>query len=229
MDKYLYLLILGFSFIVPIIYTFHNRLKFHKNFSSFLLGFLLMFFVFIPWDIWFTDLGVWGFNERYLSGLSLFGLPIEEYMFFFIIPYACVFTYHVFYILSKPSRFNSIKLTYFLSILLFVLGIIFLEKWYTSITFISLSILLLICTRFVNMTLFYKTFLIILIPFCVVNGLLTGSFIEEEVVWYNNDYNLGIRLGTIPVEDVFYGMEMLLLVSLFYQSNLRLKSFKESK
>ena len=228
MDKYLYLLILGFSFIVPVIYTFHKRLQFHKNFTSFLLGFLLMFFVFIPWDIWFTDVGVWGFNERYLSGFSLFGLPIEEYMFFFIIPYVCIFTYHVVYTLSKPSKFSSVKLTYLLSIILFVSGVVFLQKWYTSITFISLSVLLLICTRFVNMTLFYKTFLIILIPFCIVNGLLTGSFIEDQVVWYNNDYNLGIRLGTIPIEDIFYGMEMLLLVSLFYQSNLRLKSYNET-
>ncbi len=228
MDKYLYLLILAFSFIVPIIYTFHKRLKFYKNFKSFILGFSLMFFVFIPWDIWFTDLGVWGFNERYFLGLSIFGLPIEECMFFFVIPYVCIFTYHVVYTLSKPSRVSSIKLTYFLSILLFVLGIVFLEKWYTSITFISLSVLLLISTRFVNMTLFYKTFLIILIPFCIVNGLLTGSFIEDQVVWYNNDYNLGIRLGTIPIEDVFYAMDMLLLVSLFYQSNLRLKSYNET-
>ena len=140
----------------------------------------------------------------------------------------CIFTYHVVFTLSKPSRFSSVKLTYLLSILLFVSGVVFLQKWYTSITFISLSVLLLICTRFVNMTLFYKTFLIILIPFCIVNGLLTGSSIEDQVVWYNNDYNLGIRLGTIPIEDVFYAMDMLLLVSLFYQSNLRLKSYNET-
>ena len=225
MEKYLYLIIEFFSIIIPLIYTFHSRLNFHKNFPSFLLGFLLMFFVFIPWDIWFTDIGIWGFNERYLSGLFLFGLPIEEYMFFFIIPYACIFTYHVVYTLSKPTSFNSNIIIYVLSGLLLVIGVLYLEKRYTSITFISLSFLLVISKRFVNMTLFFKTFLFILIPFIIVNGLLTGSFIEEQVVWYNDDYNLGIRLGTIPIEDVFYGMEMLLLVSLFYQSNLRLKSF----
>jgi lycopene cyclase domain-containing protein len=56
---------------------------------------------------------------------------------------------------------------------------------------------------------FFITFLIILIPFFIVNGILTGSFIENEVVWYNNNENLNIRLFTIPVEDVVYAFNML--------------------
>ena len=154
MEKYLYLTILVFSFIVPVSYTFHPRLKFYQNFNSFALGFLLMFFVFIPWDIWFTDLGIWGFNQDYLTGIFFFNLPLEEYLFFFVIPYVCIFTYHVVCVLSKPSIFSSNKIAYFLSVLLFVFGVVFLHKWYTSITFISLSVLLLISTRFVDMTLF---------------------------------------------------------------------------
>ncbi|HET9486859.1 MAG TPA: lycopene cyclase domain-containing protein, partial [Chryseosolibacter sp.] len=58
---------------------------------------------------------------------------------------------------------------------------------------------------------FYFAFGVILIPFFIVNGILTGSFIDEPVVWYNNTENLGIRLGTVPLEDVVYGMLMLLV------------------
>jgi lycopene cyclase domain-containing protein len=52
----------------------------------------------------------------------------------------------------------------------------------------------------------YLAFGMILIPFFIVNGILTGSFIDDQVVWYNNDENLGIRIGTIPLEDTFYAL-----------------------
>jgi lycopene cyclase domain-containing protein len=51
---------------------------------------------------------------------------------------------------------------------------------------------------------------VILIPFLIVNGILTGSFIDGEVVWYNNNENLGIRFFTIPIEDFGYGFSMIL-------------------
>jgi lycopene cyclase domain-containing protein len=58
---------------------------------------------------------------------------------------------------------------------------------------------------------FYITFLVILIPFLIVNGILTGSItgIESPVVWYNNSENLGIRIHTIPIEDVAYCFSLL--------------------
>lgn len=49
---------------------------------------------------------------------------------------------------------------------------------------------------------YYLTFLIILIPFVIVNSILTGSFIEGEVVWYNNAENLGIASLTIPTPKI---------------------------
>jgi lycopene cyclase domain-containing protein len=52
---------------------------------------------------------------------------------------------------------------------------------------------------------------ILLIPFVIVNGILTGSWIEAPIVSYNPAENMGIRLLTIPVEDIFYGFEMILL------------------
>ncbi|MGC9342869.1 MAG: lycopene cyclase domain-containing protein [Bacteroidales bacterium] len=57
----------------------------------------------------------------------------------------------------------------------------------------------------------------VLIPFLIVNGILTGSFIEEEIVWYNDMENLSFRIFTIPVEDMFYGMLLILMNVSIYE------------
>ncbi len=87
------------------------------------------------------------------------------------------------------------------------------DKLYTAINY-SVLVLLLTYTVFKVphiLNTFFITFLIVLIPFSIVNGILTGSFIEEPVVSYNNNENLGIRLGTIPIEDIGYAFSMLLM------------------
>jgi lycopene cyclase domain-containing protein len=56
-----------------------------------------------------------------------------------------------------------------------------------------------------------------LIPFFIVNGILTGSGLKQPVVWYNNAENIGIRLFTIPVEDIAYGLELILANIFFFE------------
>ena len=51
----------------------------------------------------------------------------------------------------------------------------------------------------------------------MVNGVLTGSFIDQEVVWYNSDAIMGVRIGTIPFEDYFYGFLLILLICNLYE------------
>jgi hypothetical protein len=63
-----------------------------------------------------------------------------------------------------------------------------------------------------------------LIPFFIVNGILTSL----PVIWYNNQATLGIRIGTIPVEDFIYNGGLLLLAIMGYEWSNR-KFFKLKK
>lgn len=85
------------------------------------------------------------------------------------------------------------------------------------------------------------TFLLLLIPFIGSNGILTGitfweypfinsdaASITEKIVWYNADHNLPYRIFTMPVDDLSYGMTMLLFaVTIFEWVIERKKSLQE--
>ena len=97
-------------------------------------------------------------------------------------------------------------------IVLILLCFWFYDRWYTMVNFGYAIILLGLTYNFQPEVLrkFFLTFLVMLLPFFLVNGVLTGSFIEEPVVWYNNAENMGIRLFTIPAEDTVYAFSMIL-------------------
>jgi lycopene cyclase domain-containing protein len=217
-----YLLINIFSAIVPFLFSFYPAIRFNKHFRAFFAGNLIAAACFIAWDLLFTAWGVWGFNDRYILGPKLYNLPAEEVLFFICIPFACVFTYHcfnTFYRITWPKTTERTVIVV-LSVLLLVIGIIHTGKAYTSVTCISTAILLT-ALEFVFKVKWLPGFLsiypLLLIPFFIVNGLLTGTGLEQPVVWYNNDENVSIRVLTIPVEDFVYGLEMLLFNVFFYE------------
>jgi len=211
--RFTYLMIDVASFIVPFVFTFHSKLRFDKKWKAFLPILLAVAVLFCAWDAVFVHLGVWRFNEQYITGIKIYDLPIEEILFFICIPYACVFTYHCFGIfLSKEThRVKTPWMMWLLSVSLIVGAIIFRDNLYPAVTFAFLAITLFILAREDFMRTFFFTYLIMLLPFFVVNGILTGIGLDEPVVWYNSNEITGFRLLTIPFEDVFYGMLLILL------------------
>jgi lycopene cyclase domain-containing protein len=229
-QKYLYLAINCFTVIVPFIASFYPRAPFFKKWKYLLPAILFPGLFFLIWDEYFTTIGVWGFNDRYLTGLKLGHLPLEEVLFFICIPYACVFTYFALRYLIQKDYLKPYqrKISLILIVALFAIGVSFIGRAYTSTSFLFLALFIAFEEYYRKaeyISRFYFTYIVLLFPFVIVNGILTGSFIEQEVVWYNNDHNLGVRLGTIPIEDMFYGMLLLMMnVSLF----TRLSVGKES-
>ena len=213
--KQLYLILNLASMAIPLLFSFEGRISFYKKWPLLLFSIVITTIPFIIWDIIFTHIGVWGFNPNYLIGIELLGLPIEEWLFFICIPYACIFMhYSLTYLFPKwvLSKRLVRMLTPFLIITFFLVAIVYFDRWYTTINYGAAGILLLVAYIFNTSLLqqFYITFLVMLIPFFVVNGVLTGFGIEHQIVWYNDAENLGIRMITIPIEDMTYAFTLIL-------------------
>lgn len=231
--KYLYLLVNFFTIIIPFIYSFHPKIKFHLTWRGFLPAVVLIGAVFVAWDMWFTSMGVWGFNPDYLSGIPIGNLPLEEVLFFICIPYACVFTYFCldkFFTLSWNPNVEAAFCLIF-SIGLITLGLINYDRIYTLTTFISTGLVCLALKFLLKVDWFGKAstvYGILLFPFFIVNGILTGTGIEAPIVWYDHAENLDIRILTIPIEDAFYGFELILLNIYFSKLFLGSKNATDS-
>ena len=214
---HLYFLLDIASFSIPFLFSFHPKLKFYKLWKYFFPATFIMMAFFVSWDIIFTQHGFWGFNEKYLSEIKLANLPLEEWLFFICIPYACLFTIYAFKnLLPKFSFSNETTAVVYLSLqtILIATLLYFYDRWYTAINFGYAIVLMALVFNYKReaLNIFFPVFLILLVPFFIVNGFLTGSWIHEQVVWYNDSENLGIRIGTVPIEDSIYALSMLLTV-----------------
>ena len=222
--KFFYFLLLALSLSFPLLRSFEEKLSYYKKWRALFPAILTMMAIHIPIDILFTRLGIWSFNNDFVSGVYLFNLPLEEWLFFVIIPFCCVFIYESTNYFFKPqiASQKNLKTSLFIGVILIVLALVFFEKTYTT-TYFSFSGIILILI-FLCKPNWWKKFQIMfvfsLIPFLIVNGFLTGSFTDQPVVSYNDEQNLGIRLLNIPFEDIFYCFNILVLVVAVYEYQL---------
>lgn len=225
---YIYLL-LG-SLLVPLLYSIFvlDIIKYWKQFS---LSTIIIAVVFLIWDYFFTKAGIWGFNDNYCLGIKIFKMPIEEWLFFLIIPFCSLFIHYAFVHLFPTFQLRK-KLAIYITIALIATSIIFVlmnfSKSYTVVSFTVLTFVLSLGLIYHKILLqkFYFTFLIILIPFFIINGILTGFLTTSPVVWYNDLENLGFRIYTIPIEDIGYCFS-LLFGNLIIFENLKKKVNKK--
>lgn len=234
MENYYYLGLMIFTLSYPLSRSFEHRIQYAKNLYALIPATLVMATIFIAWDHWFTVIGVWEFNPRYIIGIYFLELPIEEWLFFFIVPYACIFIYEVLNYFVKSDVFKPISkyLLFGLVPLFIALGFIHSDKMYTSVNFIFAAVMLSIhflIFKDKHFGRFFLAYLVTLIPFMIVNGILTGSFIDEPIVKYNNDENLSLRIGTVPIEDTVYNLSMLLLINTVYEKVKEKKTFLKNE
>ncbi|MBU1726189.1 MAG: lycopene cyclase domain-containing protein [Candidatus Omnitrophica bacterium] len=102
MSKYMSLLII--AGIVPFICSFWPGLKFYRNLRALAISIGLIVIIFGGWDVFATWRGHWSFNASGVWPIRIVNLPIEEVLFFVVIPFCCIFTWEAILYLEKRLR-----------------------------------------------------------------------------------------------------------------------------
>lgn len=221
---YTYLALMLFTLAGPLSRSFEPKIQYYKKWYALIPALLLTNLYFIPWDVMFEYKGVWWFSDEYTMGFRILRLPIEEWMFFFLVPFACMFIYECTNYFIKKDILGPyvMYLNYTVFIITIVLSIVFHDRTYTAFNSISAAVLMALHIFWFKapwMGRFYVGFLFSLIPFFLINGVLTAI----PIVFYNNAENMAFRLYTIPAEDVVYCLTLLLMNTTIYEAILKRK------
>ncbi len=211
---YLDLIVLAFPFLL----SFDKKVAYYKKWSALFPAIFFTGIFFVLWDMIFTQMNVWNFNPTYLLGIYVGNLPLEEVLFFLVVPFSCIFVYEVIiaYFPNDLLKKWAFQLNLLFLIFFIGFGLYHHQKVYTFFQCTLLAVLLVLHQRFIHATYlgrFYLTFFICLIPFLIMNGYLTSL----PIVIYNDTFNSGIRIGTIPLEDSFYCLLLLMMNITVYE------------
>lgn len=185
-------------------------------YKTWLLPIVLGSMVFLAWDIYFSYLSIWGFNERYLTGNRIANFPLEEVVWFPVI--GCCSLY-IYFLMEREKWALLEQRGWVLAILvcfgLFLFWMFYFDRLYSSFAVWSIFIVIWlwywseIQDKLMN---FMGAFMIITLPMLIMDGMLTGIFTQEALIIYNPSENSGIRIISIPIEDFLFGFSFLAFI-----------------
>jgi len=199
--------------------SFERQIHFVDNWRYAWPAIIIVSIPYLIWDALVTG-AHWRFNEKYTLDFRLAGLPIEEWLFFFTVPFAALFIWEVIgFYYQRDRHLPTLKRLRYALYSVQLLGLLFFVagKEYTGLMLIFLGGAI-IADRVLKTGLLWRTkffvYLAVLIGFILVfNGYLTW----RPVVLYGETYQLGLRVGTIPIEDFGYGISLVFLNTILYE------------
>jgi len=88
---YIYIILMLIFAVIPsviLLYLLRDKIVF-KNLA---IALVILFFIGVIWDQISVRLGIWSFSDDKIVG-NLFGIPIEEYLFFIFVPLLVISVY----------------------------------------------------------------------------------------------------------------------------------------
>lgn len=235
-SQYLYWYIHAFTFIPVFFLSFDKRVHYYTEWKYLWKPILYVGVIFILWDMMKTYLGVWGFNPKYISGLFIVNIPIEECFFFLTVPFACVFIYEClnYYFPKDIFLYFERQLTILLSILFITIGCLSWAITYSCTTYLVAGFYLLWHLLYIDnqkiRSRFYFAYLVTWLPFIFVDGILTGGYQQEPIILYNPEEFLGFRVTSLPFEDSIYLIPLFLgIITIFEKERIPFKNKSVTK
>lgn len=216
--KFEYLL---FNLIViagPLAYSFEKTINFRQFWREAFFGIVGSLIVYVLWDSSVTNRH-WYFNTPYMLDFRLLKLPIEEWLFFITVPYACLFVREVLKLVVKNSQKRELEWVRAGMFALLPFGVLIFQsgKEYTGLVLIAFGVVAFLDRQLRTNTLLQTRtyiFLASVIGFTLVfNMYLTA----RPLLIYAPAYQLDFRVITIPIEDFGYGLTHIALCNVIYE------------
>jgi len=196
----------------PLLFGFFRSFYFVDKWLPAAGSIILVGIPYIIWDALVTGRH-WTFNASYVTGTYISGLPVEEWLFFITVPFACLFSWEMITLYARDRTFEGMRRLRPYLYLLPAAGVLIFSRGleYTGLVLIFIGIAVF-ADQFLRTDLllsrrFYIYLGLIVFFTLVFNGYLTA----RPVVLYGETYQLGWRIITIPVEDFGYGIALLFL------------------
>lgn len=107
MNHFEYILLLCLCFVFPFFYSLvHRKLLSKYSLKLFHPTIFIAAAPFIIFDIVAVLRRYWRFDAQYITGIKIINLPVEEYLFFILIPQSCLL---IWIALKRYESFEQIK------------------------------------------------------------------------------------------------------------------------
>lgn len=207
-----------FNFIIllsPFLaYLLYNQMIFPNN-VNYIISIVISSVLFIFHDIKVVNKW-WQFNKKYILGIKIFNLPVEEILFFFITSFSCLV---IWINLNKVSLLKNnlqfINLLFFSSVFFYYFNLYKnTKKPYPKFIFFSLVILIFFDLILGTNVIIKFKFLIFSIIVFILTSIFNYYLTKRPIVIYQSYYKSNKKILSIPVEDFLYGFNFIYLTIL---------------
>jgi lycopene cyclase domain-containing protein len=93
MDRYQYLIVMALCVLVTVPLEFVLNARVYRRPGRLLRTMVPAFAAFVAWDVVAIRLGHWTFSPEYTTGWKVGNIPVEELVFFVVIPLCALLSY----------------------------------------------------------------------------------------------------------------------------------------